>query len=833
MKRAIVILLALCGIAAAEPTAQFQLGERGTPHAGVPFTLQLVAEGFDEQPPPDAPKLDISGAKVTFAGVSPNVMRSMQNINGHVTQSTVVRWVFQWRVDAVKSGRLHIPSVTVAQGSKRATAQPGDLDLDEVATTDAMKVELALPERPVFVGETFEAKLTWLFRSQPEDQTFTVPMMSLDDFTISAPPATDPRKALQLQAGTKELQLPYDVDQVDVGGQKWNRVVLRFYAAPRKPGKIDVPPASVVAALAVGRADFFGNAPTKLFRASDVLHSLEVKPLPETDKPASFSGAVGSQFSIAVHTSRSVVQLGEPVELDITIKSAERLDTLALPRLDTLLPKEQFTVPPDPPTGELSDDGKTKTFKVTAQVTGSRAATEIPALAFSYFDPVHGQYQTIHSDPIALSVKGGSIVGANDVVAATNSTKPAAPTAADDLTRVGADLALSSPGAVEKQPLGGALLWALIALLYAIPLALLALRTWQLRTQSSREEAAEVRAARRRAEDELARAAKLPARDAAGPVTSALRSYARTLGREVDDGGLIARIETESFAPAAASDPLSQDTRDRVADLLRRWSNDARRPRVPKAAVVLVLLAALAPRAHADVLADGRTAYQDAMTETDASARKAAFSRASTLLGQAVRAEPDHPELLADWGNAALAAGDVATATLAYRRALALDAENPRARHNLAWLRSRQPEVLRPADDTANDSLFFFHTWPRSHRLLVGAIAFAATLLLLVPWRGRRRRAFVGLALLPAAVWIAMSVSLLVEDRRAADAVVIDDAVLRAADSTGAPPAMAQPLPKGAEVTITERRDAWTKVRVSSGTTGWVPSGSVEPVARP
>lgn len=833
MKRAIVILLALCGIAAAEPTAQFQLGERGTPHAGVPFTLQLIVDGFDEQPPPDAPKLAIAGAQVTFAGVSPNVMRSMQNINGRVTQSTVVRWVFQWRVDAAKGGPIHVPSVTVTQGGKRATAQPGDLELDEVATTDAMKLELALPDRPVFVGETFDAKLTWLFRTQPEDQTFSVPMMSLDDFTISAPPASDPRKALQLQAGTKELQLPYDVDQVDVGGQKWNRVVLHFYAAPRKPGTMTVPPASVVASLAVGRPDFFGNAPTRLFRTSDVAHSLEVKPLPETDKPASFSGAVGSQFSIAVHASRSVVQLGEPVDLDITIKSAERLDTLALPRLDTLLPKDQFTVPADPPTGELSDDGKTKTFNVTAQVTGP--ATEIPALAFSYFDPVHGQYQTIHSDPIALSVKGGRIVGANDVVAATEPARPAAPSPTDDLTRVGADLALSSPGAVDGQPLGGAALWALIALLYAVPLALLALRTWQLRTQSSREEAAEVRAARRRAEDELARATKLPARDAAGPLTAALRAYARTLDRTLpvgDDGGLLARIETESFAPGAASEPLTQDTRDRIADLLRRWSNHARRPRVPKAAVVVVVLAALAPHAHADALSDGRKAYADAMALTDASARKAAFARAATLLGQAARSEPGRPELLADLGNAALAAGDVATATLAYRRALAIDAENPRARHNLAWLRSRQPELLRPADDSANDSLFFFHTWPRAHRLLVGAVAFAVMILLLVPWHGRRRRAFVGLALLPAAVWIAMVVSLLVEDRHAGDAVVIDDAVLRAADSSGAPAAMAQALPKGAEVTITERRDAWTKVRVPSGTTGWVQSGSVEPVTR-
>jgi hypothetical protein len=219
------------------------------------------------------------------------------------------------------------------------------------------------------------------------------------------------------------------------------------------------------------------------------------------------------------------------------------------------------------------------------------------------------------------------------------------------------------------------------------------------------------------------------------------------------------------------------------------------------------------------------------MTQTDASARKAAFARAATLLGDASRAAPDHPELLTDWGNAALAAGDVATATLAYRRALALDAENPRARHNLAWLRSRQSETVRPADETSGDTLFFFHDWPRPRRLLVGALAFAAAILLLVPWRGRRHRALTGLALLPAAIWIAMTVSLVVENRHPDDAVVIDDAVLRAADSAGAPAALSQPLPRGAEVTILEHRDTWTKVRLSSGTAGWLPSGAVERIA--
>src|SRR4029078_4948897 len=119
---------------------------------------------------------------------------------------------------------------------------------------------------------------------------------------------------------------------------------------------------------------------------------------------------------------------------------------------------------------------------------------------------------------------------------------------------VDAELALSTVGAEDDRPIGGAMRWVLVALLYAIPLAMLATRSWQLRTQSQREEAAEVRAARRRVEDLLDRAGAEPARDIAGPLAAALRELAKLLGRDADapdDGGLIARLETESFSQSA------------------------------------------------------------------------------------------------------------------------------------------------------------------------------------------------------------------------------------------------------------------------------------------
>ncbi|MBS1118933.1 MAG: Tetratricopeptide 2 repeat protein [Deltaproteobacteria bacterium] len=852
----ILVVLAIVGstaIAHAQAVrAKYRL-EGGRPHTDVPFNIDVVVDGFDEAPAPDQPTLEIAGATVTPAGAQPNVSRSIQIINGRRQDSTSVTWVLRWRVLVHKEGTLRVPALTVSQGSKSATAAAGEASVDTVPTTDEMTVELVLPNRPVFTGETVPVKLVWLFQNQPEDQSFTVPMMSLDTFTIGGPPVTaGSRKVLQFAAGAKDLTLPYELDATTVNGTKVNRLTVTFYATPKTVppgGKVELPPASVIAALPVGRADFFGRSDSRLFRASDIARTLEVKALPETGRPTSFVGAVGEQFSIEVRTSRSVVSLGEPVQLDIQVKSDQRLDTLSLGKLDGAdrLPKDRFMVPAEPPTGELSADGKTKTFTVVAQVTGP--ATEVPALAFSYFDPRKASYQTIHSEPIALSVKGGTIVGAQDVVGGIK--RPQAADPVDDTTLVTAELALSSDAQVDARPLGGALLWLLVGLLYAVPLGLFAFRSWQLRTAGSREEASEARAARRRVEELLDRAKDAPARDVAGPLAASLRELARVLGRELGEhAALLAKLETESFAPDASGKPLSPDLRSDSAGLLRRWATDARRARAGTnagavASMVLGMLlgsaggsaradtSAISPP-RGDVLSDGRAAYQDAMQHTgDPTARKAAFARATIALGEAARAHPDQPELLADWGNAALGAGDVATATLAYRRALIVDGGNARALRNLGYLRARQSESFRPsATATATDTLLFFHRWPRARRLLVGAAAFAIAILILMPRSGRRRRGTGVLALVPLAVWIAMLASVVFEGRHTGDAVVMDGVVLRAADSAGAPAALTQALPRGAEVTIIERRAEWTRIQLANGIVGWVPQSAVEPVTQ-
>ncbi|MBP9084661.1 MAG: BatD family protein [Kofleriaceae bacterium] len=850
LARLATLALVLCGaagLAAAAPAAELSVDGRA--NVGMPFGIRLTVDGFDEAPAPKFPPLSIPGAKVVENGIEPSVSRSIQIFNGQRQISTTVRWVLSWRVVADREGALTIPAITVEQGSKRATAKGGDLRVETVPTTDDMKLEITLPNRAIWVGEAVPVEITWLLRRDVSEQNFVVPLLAMpDDFVVSAPPATDPRKSLPFSTGRSEIRLPFVQDDTEVAGGKYSRLRFTFLMAPRRAGKIAVPASSVMAEMAFGRADIFGNAPTRLFRATDVARMLEVKDLPQANRPRSYAGAVGSAFSIAVTTSRSVVQQGEPLELAVTIKSDQRLDALSLGNLagagDGGLPPDIFTVPSEAPPGELSDDGKTKVFRLSVQVLG--VTNQLPALAFSYFDPSKAAYQTIHSEPIALSVTGAAVVSASDVVTG----KPAStlpgngvknPAASGPLSLVGADLALST-GNRTATKLPNTVLWGVMVLLYLLPLTNLLIRRQRRAWAGARQEAGEVRQARTLVATELARANTAPAREVAGGLVTGLRALAKLCDREADARALIEQVENESFSPAAAQSPLSRQVVTQVQTAIAAWRATTKKRSQPNASVVGLLLAFAtasmlgtgdvraqpAPDAG-QALASGRMEYQAAMAQGDATFRQQAFARAATQLAIASHGSKS-ADVLTDWGNAALGAGDIATATLAYRRALAFDGTNSRAKQNLTWLRSQQPAAMRIRVAGATDTLLFFHGWPSMRKLLLGAGAFAIAILLLTPWGHGRRRGLWAAAIIPGLVWAAMLLSVVLARAPTDDAVLLDSVILRAADNPGAPAALVEPLPRGIEVVIDSVRDGWVRIRTASGTQGWVPAGTVERV---
>lgn len=894
---AAAVALAVIGLGAAAHAQQATLHVQGQGrqiYAGLPFVLAVSAEGFEPEPEPTIQTPVIPGCDVTFLGVAPNVSTSITIFGGVRKEERRVEFVYRYRVEAKAARDYQIPAISVTQGNFKATTRPARFTAISVPASSDMRVELDLPDRPLWVGETFDLHIDWLLRLDPGEPSFSIPL--LDDpswIDVHAPAIGNQRsrEVLTITAGDRDIEVPYRQENVTTGGNTFTRVRMTLPVTPLKAGTLEVPPAQVVAELPVGMGrDSFGFPVrrTQLFRAEDVPRKLEIRPLPLADRPPSFAGAVGSAFSIKVQASRTVVRVGEPIELEILIRGDGRMEGLSLPPLVNAqgLPAELFAVVDSPATGELVEtgDGKGKRFRVTVRLQ-SAEAREIPRIGFSYFDATRGQYQTVYSEPIALQVAGASVVGTADVVSAARRPNEAGAPAPGQAQAppgvgsfVGADFSLSHPGDTLAVAWTVDDLWPLLLALYGAAVLIAMVRLWQVRTRERRGQSSEVKQALRAVRDALARAESAPAREAAPELLSALRGLARVTGQRAS-GDVIARIETESYSPAAARQPLDAKVRADAEALARTWAQA--RPggagksvgNGPDSAATVAVMALIAgallgaqpaaaatqtdqppatqaeppattqaagPPAAATAqtgtpaagLDEARQAYAGALAETDRDARTRGFARAEAMFRALADGCPDCPALVTDWGNAALGAQDLGRATLAYRRALALDPGQDQAERNLAWVRERAPDWLpRPTRESAADSLFFWHyalSLPARH--VIAAVAFAAAVLLLAPWgwRPRLRRT---LAVIPALVWLAMMLSVITASDPGADAVVLADAtVLRTADSTGAPPTLPNPLPAGAEVVIREERGAWTRVALADGSTGWLPGSAIERV---
>ena len=130
--------------------------------------------------------------------------------------------------------------------------------------------------------------------------------------------------------------------------------------------------------------------------------------------------------------------------------------------------------------------------------------------------------------------------------------------------------------------------------------------------------------------------------------------------------------------------------------------------------VIAVVMAAGGHAAQNDgsvsqLISQGVSTFQNAQDETEATAQLAGFKRAAQWFEQAARETPT-PTLLANAGTAHLRAGDLGHATLAFKRALVLDAGEQRSRTTLAEIRASLPAWVPTTEADSTDSFFRWHT---------------------------------------------------------------------------------------------------------------------------
>ena len=149
-------------------------------------------------------------------------------------------------------------------------------------------------------------------------------------------------------------------------------------------------------------------------------------------------------------------------------------------------------------------------------------------------------------------------------------------------------------------------------------------------------------------------------------------------------------------------------------------------PTLLAAAVACAASASFAEDASSGVLHRALDAYAAALEESDRDTRLAGFAEAERGFAAVIENGAHSAALYTNLGNAALQAEHRGAAVLAYRRALHLDADFPRALQNLDHVRTQLPAwVPRPAPAGLLDTFFFYRSLARDTRALAGSIAFA------------------------------------------------------------------------------------------------------------
>ena len=194
-------------------------------------------------------------------------------------------------------------------------------------------------------------------------------------------------------------------------GEDYRYIVLkRAVLIPQRDGKLKIEPMKMDFSVGIptGRGDFFGNMITKNinYSTSSAIRSLNVKALPEKGKPIDFTGAVG-EFEFAVAANKNVLKANDAAQIKVEVSGKGNLKLFEIPKITTPAELEVYTPEHKENVstalsglrGSISD-----TYTVVPQYKGKY---KIPAVSFSYFNPIDEKYKTIKAEAIVVDVIDG------------------------------------------------------------------------------------------------------------------------------------------------------------------------------------------------------------------------------------------------------------------------------------------------------------------------------------------------------------------------------------------------------------------------------------------
>ena len=154
-----------------------------------------------------------------------------------------------------------------------------------------------------------------------------------------------------------------------------------------------------------------GSTETQTF-ATDAI-DVDIQPLPVDVQPPGYSGLVG-RFDVRVAPSAETVKLGESVTLTIDVVGDGTLAGFTLPQTPADAGFRAYDDAPVIKTKLLDGRFRSKLTVRRAVVPETEGLLTVPPVSLVVYDPGEGQYRTVRSEPLILTVlpgeEGGGVI---------------------------------------------------------------------------------------------------------------------------------------------------------------------------------------------------------------------------------------------------------------------------------------------------------------------------------------------------------------------------------------------------------------------------------------
>ncbi len=352
--------------------------------------------------PDDAPRPQLP-AGIEFASVTPSYSNQTSIINGVVNRSATLTW----QITASATGELVIPAQEIHVSGKPYRTNEVRITIKDNPASPAAQFDPLLtietPKREIYLGEVIPITVNLYLHRRTMLSRIGLIEIPKDNYAIQRFP---------LQA---------EESNVSIGGAPYRALAFRSTLSALKAGQYKLGPASCELIIEVPMDGarqmnpFFSQSVSRRIKPQGNEIEMTILPLPETGKPASFSGVVGD-FKMSATAEPREATVGDPISIEITVTGSGNFD--AIPALSLAssddwktYPARRINIERADPNGERQQPHAT----FNQVVIPKKALTEIPAMEFSYFNPEKKTYSTARTEPIPLRLKPGS----------TSSTPPA------------------------------------------------------------------------------------------------------------------------------------------------------------------------------------------------------------------------------------------------------------------------------------------------------------------------------------------------------------------------------------------------------------------------